>query len=60
MCDDIWYFEENEDGEKTVKSFDGDFDDYKKRGIVVLWCFVVGFVVFCWAPLLVFCCCVVS
>lgn len=40
MCDDIWYFEENEDGEKTVKSFDGDFDDYKKRGIVVLWCFV--------------------
>lgn len=31
VCDDIWYFDENEDGEKTVKSFDGDFDDYKKR-----------------------------
>jgi ATP-binding cassette subfamily F protein 3 len=31
VCDDIWYFEENEDGEKNVKPFDGDFDDYKKK-----------------------------
>jgi len=31
VCDDIWYFEENEEGERTVKSFDGDFDDYKQK-----------------------------
>lgn len=31
VCDDIWYFDENDVGEKTVKSFDGDFEDYKKK-----------------------------
>jgi len=31
VCDDIWYFEEYDDGHKNIKSFDGDFDDYKQK-----------------------------
>jgi len=30
-CDEIWCFDENEDGEKEIKVFDGDFEDYKRQ-----------------------------
>jgi ATP-binding cassette subfamily F protein 3 len=31
VCDEIWVFDENEDGEKEIKVYDGDFDDYKRQ-----------------------------
>jgi len=31
VCDEIWFFDENDDGEREIKPFDGDFDDYKRQ-----------------------------
>eukprot|EP00026_Physarum_polycephalum_P002944 Phypoly_transcript_02953.p1 GENE.Phypoly_transcript_02953~~Phypoly_transcript_02953.p1 ORF type:complete len:720 (+),score=154.84 Phypoly_transcript_02953:428-2587(+) len=30
-CDEIWVFEDTEDGEREVKVYDGDFEDYKRQ-----------------------------
>jgi len=31
VCEEMWYFDENDDGEREIKLFDGDFDDYKRQ-----------------------------
>eukprot|EP01132_Coremiostelium_polycephalum_P004895 gene4895-6104_t len=31
VCDEIWYFDGEEDQAKEIKSFDGDWSDYKKQ-----------------------------
>ncbi|EGC31134.1 non-transporter ABC protein AbcF1 [Dictyostelium purpureum] len=31
VCDEIWYFDGEENEPKEVKNFDGDWDDYKKQ-----------------------------
>jgi len=31
VCEEIWYFDGDDEGDKDVKVFDGDFDDYKRQ-----------------------------